>query len=244
MTVIEMVDNTQKAQQLVDLLADVWGGERSIQMDVIVAVVHSGGYASLATQESDGKTRVVGGSLAFIGQPEKKLHSHVTGVVKDSTNSGIGSALKQHQWNWAKENDFVSITWTFDPLVRRNAHFNLISLGAKVISYHLDFYGELDDKFNAGDKTDRLYVERQVAGHITPPSSTPCIATNDDVLIATPSDIVALRQSSNPDSRAEMLRLRQTQRENFQSALADSRFVRGFTSDGSFVLSRNSGNEN
>lgn len=231
-----MVDNPQKALQLADLLATVWGGERSISMDVIVAVVHAGGYASLATQSIDGENQVVGGSLAFVGQPEKKLHSHVTGVVDKLVNSGIGNALKQHQWEWARERNFVSITWTFDPLVRRNAHFNLVSLGAKVISYHRDFYGDLADKINAGDKTDRLYVERQVMGLETPPSAEPCVAQSDEVLISTPPDIVTLRQLATHTSQAEVTQLRQTQRASFAAAFAESRVVRGLTIDGSYVL--------
>ncbi|NBO68117.1 MAG: GNAT family N-acetyltransferase, partial [Actinobacteria bacterium] len=102
--------------------------------------------------------------MALVGRPNDKLHSHVTGVVEGAANSGVGRALKQNQWAWAKRNGFSVISWTFDPLVRRNAHFNLVTLGAKVVGYYRDFYGELDDLFNSGDSTDRLIVERQVAG--------------------------------------------------------------------------------
>ena len=50
------------------------------------------------------------------------------------------------------------MTWTFDPLVRRNAHFNLAVLGATVDEYLVDFYGPLPDAVNAGDESDRLLV--------------------------------------------------------------------------------------
>jgi predicted GNAT superfamily acetyltransferase len=52
----------------------------------------------------------------------------------------------------------ATIRWTFDPLVRRNAFFNLHKLGAVVTDYLPDFYGEMRDDINAGDATDRLYV--------------------------------------------------------------------------------------
>ncbi len=234
---IELVNDPQKAQQLAQLLAEVWGENNSISVDVIIAVVHSGGYASLATSDLATKRQVVGGSLALVGRHENKLHSHVTGVKGDIRNSGVGSALKEHQWNWAKENNFAAISWTFDPLVRRNAHFNLVTLGAKVVSYHRDFYGELDDVINSGDSTDRLVVERQVAGCDVAPHAETINRKDGEDLIETPQDIVALRQSNRSADLALVRSLRSTQRENFEAAFAAAKFVRGFTSDGAYVLS-------
>ena len=234
---IELVNDPQKAQQLARLLADVWGENNSISVDVIIAVVHSGGYASLATSDLATKRQVVGGSLALVGRHDNKLHSHVTGVKSDLRNSGLGSALKQHQWAWAKENNFDTISWTFDPLVRRNAHFNLVTLGAKVVSYHRDFYGELDDVINSGDSTDRLVVERQVAGCDVAPHAETINRKDADDLIETPQDIVALRQSGESADQALVRNARLAQREKFESAFAASKFVRGFTADGSYVIS-------
>jgi predicted GNAT superfamily acetyltransferase len=31
------------------------------------------------------------------------------------------------------------VTWTFGPLVRRNAYFNLVKLGATAVAFHKDF---------------------------------------------------------------------------------------------------------
>jgi predicted GNAT superfamily acetyltransferase len=234
---IELVNDPQKAQQLAQLLAEVWGEKNSISVDVIIAVVHSGGYASLASSDLSGKKQTVGGSLALVGRHGNKLHSHVTGIRSDLRNSGIGSALKQHQWAWAKENNFAAISWTFDPLVRRNAHFNLVSLGAKVVSYHRDFYGELDDVINSGDNTDRLVVERQVAGCDIAPHAETVTSDDGEELIETPQDIVALRQSGVSADQALVRKARLAQREKFESAFAASKFVRGFTADGSYVIS-------
>ena len=52
---IELVNDPQKAQQLAQLLAEVCGEKNSISVDVIIAVFHSGGYASLAISEMSGK---------------------------------------------------------------------------------------------------------------------------------------------------------------------------------------------
>ncbi|NCU87536.1 MAG: hypothetical protein EBV58_07025 [Actinobacteria bacterium] len=208
MVSIELVDNPQQAHQLSRLFAAVWGDKNSISVDVIVAVVHAGGYASLALREDKSQHEVVGGSMALVGRSNDKLHSHVTGVVDGAVNSGVGRALKQHQWSWAKRNGFSAISWTFDPLVRRNAHFNLVTLGAKVVGYHRDFYGQLDDLFNSGDNTDRLIVERQVAGCDVAPTAVTIDVESGDELITTPADIVALRQSNSVDDQARARDLR------------------------------------
>ncbi len=241
MVSVELVDSPQKALQLAQVLADIWGEFNTVSVDVIVAVVHSGGYASLATSDASGVNEVIGGSMALVGRHENMLHSHVTGVVRSAVNSGVGRELKQHQWSWAKKNGFAAISWTFDPLVRRNAHFNLITLGAKVVSYHRDFYGDLADLINAGDHTDRLVVERRVSGCEVAPSAEAIVAGRDDEIIATPENIVALRQSVKPEDQALALEFRLSQRTSFESAFAASKIVRGFTADGSYVLSSKAG---
>ena len=234
MTEVEIVNQPEKAHELAQVLSAVWGGAEPIPPDVIIAIMYAGGYASLASQIIDGKKQTVGGSLAIVGNHQRKLHSHVTGVIDAATNSGIGRALKEHQWLWAKENNFSAISWTFDPLVRRNAHFNLIVLGAKVVKYCQNYYGEINDTINAGDQTDRLVVERQVEGLSVAPSASICVAKDEDLIIQTPLDIVSLRNTN----RAASTRLRLEQRNSFESAFASTFSVRGLTHDGSFVLTK------
>ena len=234
MTEVEIVNQPEKAHELAQVLSAVWGGAEPITPDVIIAIMYAGGYASLASQIIDGKKQFVGGSLAIVGNHQRKLHSHVTGVIDAATNSGVGRALKEHQWLWAKENNFSAISWTFDPLVRRNAHFNLIVLGAKVVKYCQNYYGEINDTINAGDQTDRLVVERQVEGLRISPSASICVAKDDDLIIRTPLDIVSLRNTD----RDTATRLRLEQRASFESAFANSFSVRGLTHDGSFVLTK------
>ena len=234
MTEVEIVNQPEKAHELAQVLSAVWGGSEPIPPDVIIAIMHAGGYASLASQIINGKKKFVGGSLAIVGNYQRKLHSHVTGVIDTATNSGVGRALKDHQWLWAKDNNFSAISWTFDPLVRRNAHFNLIVLGAKVVKYCQNYYGEINDTINAGDQTDRLVVERQVEGLAVAPSGSICVAKDDDLIIATPPDIVSIRNTD----RDAATRLRLQQRASFESAFANSFSVQGITHDGSFILMR------
>ncbi|HEV8065679.1 MAG TPA: hypothetical protein VGP46_12630, partial [Acidimicrobiales bacterium] len=48
---------------------------------------------------------------------------------------------------------------TFDPLVRRNAVFNLAKLGATASRYLENVYGSMVDSLNGGQESDRLWVE-------------------------------------------------------------------------------------
>ena len=100
--------------------------------NLLRALAHSGNYA---VGLYDGE-RMVGASVAFFAAPaERSMHSHITGVLPDHQSHGLGRVLKQHQREWALARDVGHITWTFDPLVARNAHFNLRVLGTRVTEY-------------------------------------------------------------------------------------------------------------
>src|SRR5207249_8318897 len=87
------------------------------------------GGAVLVAQEPSG--RMIGFSMANLGwipeNEEKKLFwwSHMTAVVDDYRNKGLGLQLKLRQREEALASGIDEIHWTFDPLQRLNAHFNL-----------------------------------------------------------------------------------------------------------------------
>lgn len=148
---IALCTSLDEVQKACDLFQQVWsGGPTVVPMDLGVAMVHAGGYCALATYQG----RVVGASLGFLGQrgTQQVLHSHVTA----STIAGTGFAMKQHQKAWALEHGLSGITWTFDPLVRRNSYFNLVKLAATGIEFLPEFYGPMTDDINAGDLSDRV----------------------------------------------------------------------------------------
>ena len=197
--------------------------------EVIIATVHAGGYASLARVG----TELVGASWGFLGtaDDERTLHSHVTGVLASHGSMGIGEALKRHQWAWAAEHGIDAITWTFDPLVRRNAHFNLVKLGAVITEYHENFYGSIDDGLNRGEHTDRVIVRWPVgcAGGVPPCGSVVAEAAWS---IPTPPDIETLRQSDRPASQA----WRDRQRTDLRRAFGGGWRIAGLMSDGSYAV--------
>jgi len=132
---------------------------------------------------------MVGATVSFRGVHEGRatLHSHITGVLPGAQLRGVGLALKLRQRAWALDSGIGSVTWTFDPLIARNAHFNLTKLGADAGEYLVDFYGPLHDDANGDDATDRLLavwrlasprVERALAG-LTPASSIEALLGED-----------------------------------------------------------------
>jgi predicted GNAT superfamily acetyltransferase len=84
--------------------------------------------------------------------------SQMLGVLPDYQNLGIGLALKQEQRRLVLADGVRLATWTFDPLLSRNAYFNLVRLGAIARHYIRNLYDELPG-INAGLPTDRLEVE-------------------------------------------------------------------------------------
>jgi predicted GNAT superfamily acetyltransferase len=104
-------------------------------------------------------TKLVGAAFAFPATNNGlHLHSHMTAVLPEFRDKGVGYALKIDQWNWAKKNTYSHLSWTFDPLVRRNAKLNIVKLGVDISDYFPNFYGDMPDALNAGDESDRLMV--------------------------------------------------------------------------------------
>jgi predicted GNAT superfamily acetyltransferase len=157
------------------VLDRVWGigpGEVSeVQPALLRALGHGGNYLFGAYRADTGE--LVGASVAFFTEPlGAAMHSHITGVLGDASGFGVGSALKWHQRQWALERGLTRVTWTFDPLIARNAHFNLTRLGARAETYFVDFYGPMNDGPNRGQPTDRVQVGWDLAGPGVPPDGT------------------------------------------------------------------------
>jgi predicted GNAT superfamily acetyltransferase len=159
------VDEVHEIDELVELnrvIDAVWHREGdAVAMEMLRALAHSGNCI-LAARSG---TEMVGATVSFRGIHEGRptLHSHITGIVPGSQLRGVGLALKLRQRAWALANGIESVTWTFDPLVARNAHFNLTKLGAEAGEYLVDFYGTLHDDANGDDATDRLLAVWRLA---------------------------------------------------------------------------------
>jgi len=223
------VRNLHRADEMgpiITVFQQIWGSPTPlVGVELLCAIAHSGGYVAAAEYSGE----VVAGSFGFLadhhGAPA--LHSHVTGVVPGVQHAGIGRAMKYHQRDWARAHGLDWITWTFDPLVRRNAWFNIAVLGASIDDYLINFYGPMDDVLNANDETDRLLV----AWSTGEPESQQ--RPRGDHRVETPDDIVALRRT-DPDLA---LQWRQRVRTELTTLFDQGAKVVDFTRDGAYVVS-------
>lgn len=143
------------------LLDRIWRpqpGNPLITPELLRVFAHSGSYVVGVHRDGE-MTGVCLGFLATAG-----LHSHIAGVAGSARGRNVGFAVKLHQRAWALARDITTVTWTFDPLVSRNAYFNLAKLGAVPSEYLADFYGTMHDAVNAGTETDRLLVRWELTG--------------------------------------------------------------------------------
>lgn len=233
------------------LYADIWGTDADsppVSAEVMRALSHAGNYVAGAYEDG----RLVGASVAFYGEPiGTTLHSHITGTAM---GRGIGLALKLHQRQWALARGIKRITWTYDPLIRRNAHFNLVKLGARPEEYLTSFYGAMDDTINGGDESDRVLTAWDLTAPAGPYAfelpadithgvrdhdGRPVIGPTDaaTVLIDLPDDIESLRRTDPGAAQEWRLAVRHT----LGSLLAAGARVAGFHDRRSYVIHRTAG---
>ena len=150
-----MADLTQADAVLREIWRNDHGDAGPLPIAVMRALEHAGSYVHGAFDAADG--RMLGASVGFFAAPERRsLHSHITGVLGSANRPGVGYALKLHQREWCIARGAREMTWTFDPLVARNAYFNIAKLGVDIVEYLDDFYGQMDDQINRDDPSDRV----------------------------------------------------------------------------------------
>jgi predicted GNAT superfamily acetyltransferase len=245
------------------LYAEIWRPDPKnppVTSELLRAFSKAGNYVAGAFDGDE----LLGACVGFFGAPtEEALHSHIAGVSVAARGRSVGFALKVHQRAWSMLRGVSAVAWTFDPLVRRNAYFNLVKLAARPEEYLTNFYGGMHDSINAGDDSDRLLVhwllddpavEAASAGTTTVADAEieqasgaaialgvsalggPEVGTLDaqTLLVAVPADIEALRRS-DPGSGKDW---RIAVREVLGALIADGASVTGFDRTGWYVLRR------
>jgi len=153
----------------------VWGSdeENIVPTHVLITLAHNGGlvmgaYAEDGPAELGGMVGIVAGWLGADVPPGSpagtalriKFCSHMAGVLPAWQRRRVGLRLKLAQMEWVREQGMTDwITWTFDPLQRANAVFNIHRLGATCRTYIRNLYGEMTDALNAGSPSDRFQVD-------------------------------------------------------------------------------------
>jgi predicted GNAT superfamily acetyltransferase len=259
---VRAIHDLTELRDVVALYATIWGRSANppMTLELLRAFTKAGNYVGGAFEGG----RLVGACVGFFHAPaEDALHSHIAGVTPELNGRHVGFALKLHQRAWALLRGVAEIAWTFDPLVSRNAYFNLVKLAARPDEYLTNFYGPMHDTINGADDSDRLLVRWHLrdpavlAACAGRPSSTrlaeemasgavialgmgpdgapdPGGLDGPTALVAVPRDIGALR-ATDP-SLAQ--RWRVAVRETLSALLAEGGVISGFDRAGWYIVRR------
>jgi predicted GNAT superfamily acetyltransferase len=160
---IRLLETPEDMTRVEDLQRAVWPGSETdvVPMHMLITAVHNGGLVFGAFKEQE----IIGFVFGFPGLentpdgPRPKHCSHMMGIHPDHRDAGIGFALKRAQWQMVRHQGLDHVTWTYDPLLSRNAYLNIAKLGAVCTTYRRAEYGEMRDGLNAGLPSDRFQVD-------------------------------------------------------------------------------------
>ena len=189
--IIRILEKPAEILAAEELQRVVWPGSETdvVPMHVLVTVAHNGGivigaypkdrYSPGETQEtSEIGSPLIGFVFGFPGLyftpdgPRPKHCSHQLAVLPEYRSMGLGYLLKRAQWQMVRHQGLDLITWTYDPLLSRNAFLNIARLGAVCNTYLREAYGDMQDELNIGLPSDRFQVDwwvntRRVRSHLS-----------------------------------------------------------------------------
>jgi predicted GNAT superfamily acetyltransferase len=156
--VIRDLKSIDDLRQLKAVEKEVWGmaDDDTLPLTLAIACKAAGNiFVGAFDQE-----KLVGFAFGFFGREhgQTTIHSHMLAVLDAYRHLDLGSRLKQAQRERAMAMGVHEMTWTFDPLQSRNAHFNLSKLGVVSDTYKVDFYGPETSSILHRNGTDRLWV--------------------------------------------------------------------------------------
>lgn len=159
-TVIRPPAGSDELDRLIDIQREVWVGDdldltppSLFRASTAVGAILLGAYV---------RGEPAGFVFSFPAEHggRRCQHSHQLAVRPAFRHRGLGKALKWAQRAEALRRGNDLITWTFEPLLARNANLNLAVLGAAARTYLPDFYGPRPALVLApGVPTDRLLAE-------------------------------------------------------------------------------------
>ena len=209
------------ADTILRVMIATWGEHQLIPREEILALAESGNVPWGA----DAGDETIGYVLGWAGiDPEDglHLHSHMLAALPDRRHRGVGYALKLAQRAACLDQGIHLVRWTFDPMISRNAWFNVGKLGAIADRFHRNFYGEMTDSLNAGERSDRLVVRWELD---RPPGPRAAPAVHETIVV--PREYDAMRTSDRAAASAERDRAAAA----FEDAFARGKIVVSFDRD-------------
>jgi predicted GNAT superfamily acetyltransferase len=242
-------------ERCVEVQLAVWGYSDGdlIPKRVFIVAERIGGQVIAAFD----RDVMVGFAMSLPGCRDGKsyLHSHMLAVLPEYRNAGLGRRLKLAQRDDALARGFDLMEWTFDPLEIKNAHLNIVRLGAIARRYMPDFYGPSTSPLQGGLPTDRLVAEwwlrskrvRRTLGELGGEEAE-AVASSAQILVQVQVPGAVRDWKQNPDQRKLAESLQTRNRLALESAFARGLAITGYerspAGDGCFLLGPVSGLEN
>lgn len=223
MIVIRNIESLAEMREVEQLQRDIWGVDDlevyptlALKPQTEVGAILMGAFA---------EGRMVGFVFGFPGilDGETIIHSDMLGIREEYRSNNLGYLLKLAQRDAAIARGVKRITWTFDPLQSRNAHFNFGKLGVIADRYYVDYYG-VTSSFLHRFGTDRLWVtwllnservKSRIEGGMKP--TPPASIGESQLVIEIPTQITANHEH-----------WREATRKAFTSAIDQGYVVEGF----------------
>jgi chorismate synthase len=167
--VIRPLASTAEYRACVDLQREIWGNAFDPVPGAILQIaLHLGGVALGAFDDAGVLVGFVFG-LTGLDNDGAVIHwSHMLAVRASLRDAGLGRRLKERQRQELLRRGIAEMYWTYDPLIAKNAHINLNILGARVVRYVPDMYGDTGSPLHHGLATDRLVVVCDTTGPAHP----------------------------------------------------------------------------
>jgi predicted GNAT superfamily acetyltransferase len=207
-------------------LQEITWGQDILVPSAVFVVAHETGGQIIGAYEG---AKLVGFTLALAGFHDtlRLLHSHMTAVLTEVQNRGVGRRLKLVQRQDALERGIPLVEWTFDPLELKNAHFNIVRLGAVIRRLIPNCYGITASPLHSGLPTDRLLAEWWIDSprvRSVVDEGKPCIPGSGQVArVSLPANIGELKNRDRAAAEAIQTRVRN----EFQSWFARDYVVTG-----------------
>jgi predicted GNAT superfamily acetyltransferase len=255
-TILRPLVTHDERARAVRLQDDTWGAGFSERVPAAILMIAEkiGGIAVGAFAPDD---TLLGFVFGLTGVKDGALvhWSDMLAVRPDARGRHLGEALKHYQRERCRALGIVTMFWTFDPFVARNAHLNLNRLGATVSEFIPDMYGETGSHAHALG-TDRfvaawpvqsepvpMHVDATVlagmplvAGDaVSTPSSFPAAAS---VAVPIPHDLTSLVSTDLSRAKAWHQSARRAFQHYLHSGYHVTAFVPGGPGNAHYVFSR------
>lgn len=178
-----------------ELQRETWGPFGVVPDHLLLTIQKSGGAVIGAFDTALPGAPLVGFVFGFLGRDAAgpKHASHMAAVSARYRDAGIGERLKWAQRDHVLAQGIERITWTYDPLISRNARLNIAKLGAVCRTYLPNLYGPDPEDPHGELPSDRFQVDWWLA-------SERVVAHREGrAIVPTAAELRALAPLANPD---------------------------------------------